>query len=80
LYLSDTQYKVNKMDGIITVGMAQLASVWTNQAGAFCDSFKLKQINKKHQKFESLGHYSRPDITQLTVNKQRYSTLKLNDN
>ena len=80
MYLSDTQYKVNKMDGIITVGRAQLAPVWINQVGVFRPSIELKRINKKHQKFEPLGHYSRPDITQLTVNKQRHSTLKLNDN
>lgn len=68
------------MDGIITVGRAQLAPVWINQVGVFRPSIELKRINKKHQKFESLVHNSRPDITQLTVYKQRHSTLKLNDN
>ena len=29
--------------------------------------------------FDPVGHYSRPDVTQLIVNRQRQSTPQIND-
>ncbi len=34
------------------------------------------RISEERQNFDSSGHYSRPDITQLTVNRDRQSILK----
>jgi hypothetical protein len=36
-------------------------------------------IRKERQNFDPAGHYARPDVTRLTVNRQRQSTLKIVD-
>ncbi len=36
-------------------------------------------VFKERQNFDPAGHYARPDVTQLTVNRQRQNTLKLVD-
>ncbi len=36
----------------------------------------LKTVYEERQNFDSCGHYSRPDITQLTINTDRQSILK----
>ena len=38
-----------------------------------------RRVREERQNFDPVGHYSRPDVTQLVVNRQRQSTLKLND-
>jgi len=39
-----------------------------------------QKVLQERQNFDPVGHYSRPDITQLTVNKTRQSILKIIDN
>ena len=34
------------------------------------------RVREERQNFDPAGHYSRPDITQLTVNRERQSTVK----
>lgn len=36
-------------------------------------------VLKERQNFDPAGHYSRPDVTELTVNRQRQNTLKIVD-
>ena len=36
-------------------------------------------VLRERQNFDPSGHYSRPDVTQLTVNRQRQSTIRLED-
>lgn len=36
-------------------------------------------VLKERQNSDPVGHYSRPDVTQLTVNRQRQTTLKIID-
>ena len=36
-------------------------------------------VLKERQNFDPAGHYSRPDVTQLLVNRKRQSTIKIND-
>jgi nitrilase len=36
-------------------------------------------VREERQNFDPVGHYSRPDVTQLIVNRQRQSTLQIND-
>lgn len=36
-------------------------------------------VLRERQNFDPAGHYSRPDVTQLTVNRQRQTTLKIID-
>ena len=38
-----------------------------------------ESVLKERQNFDPAGHYSRPDVTQLTVNRQRQTTLKIVD-
>ena len=37
------------------------------------------RVYEERQNFDAVGHYSRPDITQLTLNRQRQSTLEIED-
>jgi len=36
-------------------------------------------ILRERQNFDPAGHYARPDVTQLTVNRQRQNTVKIVD-
>ncbi len=36
-----------------------------------------KQVRAERQNFDPAGHYARPDITQLTINRKRQSTLTI---
>ena len=42
-------------------------------------TLEYQSILKERQNFDPAGHYARPDVTQLTVNRQRQSTLKIID-
>ncbi|MBU2995508.1 carbon-nitrogen hydrolase family protein [Cellulophaga baltica] len=36
-------------------------------------------VYEERQNFDPVGHYSRPDVTKLTVNRERQSTVEFND-
>ncbi|MGB2305801.1 MAG: carbon-nitrogen hydrolase family protein [Flavobacteriaceae bacterium] len=50
-----------------------------NSEGVFCTEIYLNRIYEERQNFDPSGHYSRPDVTQLHLNRERQSTLKIND-
>jgi nitrilase len=37
------------------------------------------RVREERQNFDPAGHYSRPDVTQLRVNRERQSTIKLHE-
>ncbi|KPJ77816.1 MAG: carbon-nitrogen hydrolase [Deltaproteobacteria bacterium SG8_13] len=38
-----------------------------------------RRVREERQNFDPVGHYSRPDVTQLTVNRQRQQTVQIVD-
>ena len=47
--------------------------------GVFTAEIALSNVFEERQNFDPVGHYSRPDVTQLTVNRKRQSTININD-
>jgi len=45
--------------------------------GLFTGVIDFNRVLEERQNFDPSGHYSRPDVTQLTVNRERLSVLKL---
>jgi nitrilase len=37
------------------------------------------RVRRERQNFDLAGHYARPDVTRLTVNRARQSTLEVRD-
>jgi nitrilase len=37
------------------------------------------RVRQERQNFDPAGHYSRPDVTRLTVSRARQSTLEVRD-
>lgn len=50
-----------------------------NSEGVFCAEIYLNRIYEERQNFDPSGHYSRPDVTQLHLNRERQSTLKVKE-
>ena len=38
-----------------------------------------KRVREERQNFDPAGHYARPDVTQLTVNRERQCTVIFTD-
>ncbi len=47
--------------------------------GVFYAEIQLDRVYEERQNFDPVGHYSRPDVTQLHLNRERQSTLKIKD-
>lgn len=50
-----------------------------NVEGLFTADLDFNRVLEERQNFDPVGHYSRPDITQLVVNRERQSIVKFND-
>ncbi len=50
-----------------------------NTEGVFHAEIQLDRVYEERQNFDPVGHYSRPDVTQLHLNRERQSTLKIKD-
>lgn len=50
-----------------------------NKEGIFYETLDFSRVLEERQNFDVVGHYSRPDITQLNVNRDRQSTVFFND-
>ena len=46
--------------------------------GNIYHTLDFNRVFEERQNFDPVGHYSRPDVTQLSVNRERQSTVKFN--
>ncbi len=49
----------------------------TNKEGLIISSIDFNRVIEEHQNFDLVGHYSRPDVTKLTINRERQSILNI---
>ena len=45
------------------------------EEGIFCETLDFNRVLEERQNFDPVGHYSRPDVTKLTVNRERQSLI-----
>jgi nitrilase len=50
-----------------------------HKEGLIYQTIDFNRVLEERQNFDPVGHYSRPDVTQLSVNRQRQSTTKFVD-
>lgn len=48
------------------------------EGNIYC-TLNFDRVLQERQNFDPVGHYSRPDVTQLVVNRERQSTLKIKE-
>lgn len=51
----------------------------TGKEGLITETLDFNRILEERQNFDVSGHYSRPDVTRLTVNRERQSILDIKD-
>jgi len=49
------------------------------QEGLWCVDLSIEAVARERQNFDVAGHYSRPDVTRLRVNRKRQKTVSLDD-
>ena len=50
-----------------------------NKEGLFYETLDFSKVLQERQNFDVVGHYSRPDVTKLEVNRERQSTVYFSD-
>jgi len=50
-----------------------------HKEGMFYHNLDFNKVYEERQNFDPVGHYSRPDVTKLTVNRERQSTVEFKD-
>ncbi|MEM1337771.1 MAG: carbon-nitrogen hydrolase family protein [Bacteroidota bacterium] len=56
-----------------------IAEPVVNKAGLMYHTLDFNRVYEERQNFDPVGHYSRPDVTQLKVNRERQSTVDFED-
>jgi nitrilase len=46
-----------------------------NKEGLIIETLDFNRVLEERQNFDPVGHYARPDVTKLTVNRERQSTV-----
>lgn len=49
-----------------------------NKEGLIIQTIDFNRVYEERQNFDPVGHYSRPDVTKLSVNRERQSTVEYN--
>jgi nitrilase len=49
------------------------------EEGLFTAELSIRAVQRERQNFDPAGHYARPDITRLKVNRKRQKTVELDD-
>ena len=49
-----------------------------NKEGLIIKTIDFNRVLEERQNFDPVGHYSRPDVTKLIVNRERQSTVEYN--
>ena len=50
-----------------------------HKEGLIIETLDFNRVLEERQNFDVVGHYSRPDVTKLDVNRERQSTVSYND-
>ena len=50
-----------------------------NKEGLIIETLDFNRVLEERQNFDVVGHYSRPDVTKLNVNRERQSTVSYDD-
>ena len=50
-----------------------------NKEGLLIETIDFNRVLEERQNFDCVGHYSRPDVTKLHVNRKRQSTVEFDD-
>ena len=50
-----------------------------NEEGLYTAIIDHARVREERQNFDPVGHYSRPDVTKLTVDRRRQSTVEFID-
>ena len=51
----------------------------SGEEGLYCVTIDQARVREERQNFDLAGHYSRPDITHLTINRVRQTTVTIDD-
>ena len=75
--IGDSQYLANGGSCLCAPNGEFIIEPQVESEGLFVAEIDLELVRQERQNFDPAGHYSRPDVTCLHVNRERQSTVKL---